>query len=77
MSGNIYFFQDFLFEDMPVDEQDCPLVDIDFFPSDASKSNYLIISFDAMLRMNKLQEWEELFQQIKGRDVCINDDLHI
>ncbi|MCR5662743.1 MAG: hypothetical protein K6G50_11555 [bacterium] len=77
MSVNRYFFQDFLFEDMPVDEQDCPLVEIDFLPSDASKSNFLIISLDAMLRMNKLWEWEELFQQIKGRDVCINDDLPV
>lgn len=69
------FFQDFLFEGMPVNEQDYPDIKIHRLPEETDISAYKTISFDAMLRMNKLSEWESLFAEIDNRDVCIKDDV--
>ncbi len=72
-----FFFQDFLFEDMPVDEQDNPQVEIRILPTGSDMSLYKTVSFDTMLRMNKRKEWEDLYEQTKGCDVCIKDDVLI
>ena len=75
MNAPRIFFQDFLFEGMPVDEQEYPSIKLQRFPEDADISNYKIISFDTMLKMNKRSEWDSLFKQTENKDVCIKDDV--
>ena len=75
MSERKIFFQDFLFEGMPVDKQDYPVVNIQFSPPDLNFDSYLTISFDTLLRMNKREEWELLFEKTKNNNVCILDDV--
>lgn len=77
MNSPRYFFQDFLFEDMPVDEQECPIVTIAELPTVERVGDYFTVSLDAMLRMNKKEEWDELFSAVDSKDVCIRDDVHI
>ena len=77
MSGEKIFFQDFLFEDLPVDEQDNPTTELQCLPEGADISNYMVVSFDTMLKMNKPVEWEMLFKQTENKDVCIKDDVVI
>ena len=55
MSKEKCFYQDFLFEDLPVDEQDNPLVDLTV-STDSKDTGCVVISFDKMLRMNKKEE---------------------
>ena len=54
MSRERYFFQDFLFEDMPVDEQDNPVVEVAVSP-DNNAIGYMVVSFDKMLRIECLK----------------------
>ena len=77
MNDKKVFFQDFLFKEMPVDEQDYPTTELQYLPGDADISNYSVVSFDTMLKMNKPTEWETLFKQIENKDVCIKDDVVI
>lgn len=77
MSDRRIFFQDFLFEGMPVDEQDYPIVNMKKLPPDVDINSCIVVSFDAMLRMNKRKEWDELFEKTKNRSVCILDDVPI
>ena len=77
MNNKRIFFQDFLFEDMPVDELDYPDIDVQFFPENADISNYKVVSLDTLLRMNKRSEWKALFKQTENMDVCIKDDVLI
>ena len=73
-----YFFQDFLLEDMPVDEHDYPNVLIKTYSNYNTESIFdAIISFDKLLRMNKHYEWDALFSEIKGKKILINDDVPI
>ena len=53
MNDKKVFYQDFLFEDMPVDEQDYPTTELQHIPEGADISNYTVVSFDTMLKMNK------------------------
>ncbi len=69
------FFQDFLFEDLPIDEQDYPTVDFKELPENEDASDYVVVSFDRLLRMDDEKEWEELFGQAKDKSVCIKDDV--
>ncbi len=75
MSKPKVFFQDFLFENMPVDEQDYPSIGLQYLPEEADISDYKIVSFDTMLRMNKRSEWNNLFKQVEDKNVCIKDDV--
>lgn len=75
MSDEKIFFQDFLFKDMPVDEQDYPIIELQHIPECVDIANCTIISFDTMLKLNKRTEWELLFNQIENKDVCIKDDV--
>ena len=75
MNDKKVFFQDFLFEDMPVDEQDYPTTELQHLPEGADISNYTVVSFDTMLKMNKPVEWEMLFKQTENKEVCIKDDV--
>ncbi len=75
MNDKKVFYQDFLFEDMPVDEQDYPTTELQHIPEGADISNYTVVSFDTMLKMNKPMEWEVLFERIENKDVCIRDDV--
>ena len=75
MSAPKVFFQDFLFENMPVDEQDYPSIGLQYLPEGTNISDYKIVSFDAMLRMNKRSEWNDLFKRVEDKDICIIDDV--
>ena len=77
MSDEKIFFQDFLFEDLPVDEQDNPTMELQYLSDGTDISNYMVVSFDTMLKMNKPVEWELLFKQTDNKDVCIKDDVVI
>ena len=77
MSMPRYFFQDFLFENMPVDEQEYPVVTLKYLPPDEDTTQYVPISFDVMLRMNHEEEWKDLFTRVAGKDVCIIDNVRI
>lgn len=74
MSKRRVFFQDFLFEEMPVDNQDNPLVKMKTIGK-KDDTGCTIISFEKMLRMNKEEEWVKLFNSIAGKQVLIKDDL--
>lgn len=76
MSKEKCFYQDFLFEDLPVDEQDNPIVDISV-STDNNDAGCVVISFDKMLRMNKKEEWERLFGSITEKPVYIKDDVSL
>ena len=71
------FFQDFLFEDLPVDEQDYPMVEIRELINGEDANNYSVVSFDTMLRMNKREEWDSLFSRLLDANVCIQDDVKV
>ncbi len=78
MNEKKYFFQDFLLENMPVDERDYPDVEIEICKNnDFDPDSNTIISFDRMLRMNKYDEWNSLFMKIKNKKVIIVDDVPI
>ena len=76
MKTNRIFFQDFLFAEVPVDGQDFPMVDIDM-SSNIRRKNDFTVSLDLLFRMNKKEEWDDLFHKITGHDVCIIDDVGI
>ena len=67
------FYQDFLFEDLPVDDQDNPKVDVIF--SSKKDDNVLKLSLDTLMRMNKREEWNDLISKIKDKKVAIIDDI--
>ncbi len=67
------FYQDFLFEDLPVDEQDNPKVDVIF--SSKKDENAVNLSLDVLMRMNRREEWNDLIAKIKDKKVAIIDDI--
>lgn len=48
---------------------------LQYLPEEADISDYKIVSFDTMLRMNKRSEWNNLFKQVVDKNVCIKDDV--
>ena len=70
------FYQDFLFRDLPVDEQENLLIDIEYYDEN-SESRTKKISFDKLIRMNRLDEWNKLYSEICGKTVVIIDDVII
>ena len=77
MAEKKFFFQDFLLEDMPVDEQDYPDVRIQTCEDYKKSSANIVISFDKLLRINKKEEWDSLFFKVKDRMIFIKDDVPI
>ena len=77
MSDNKIFYQDFLFEKMPVDKQDNPIVEIKYIKKVKSDTKYEIISFDRLLKMDKFDEWDALFNRINNSIVYIIDDVSL
>ena len=77
MSDNKIFYQDFLFEKMPVDKQDNPIVEINYIDQVSSETKYEMVSFDRLSRMDKFEEWNELFIKIKDSVVYIIDDVFL
>lgn len=75
MNRERVFYQDFLFEDLPVDEQDNPKVDVIYSSDDADDA--VILSLDKLMRMNKFGEWDNLVVKIKNRNVVIVDDVSL
>ena len=75
MSSKI-FFQDHLFEDLPVDKYDNPMVTINVIPADL-KSEYISVSLDRLFRLNTKMEWEKLIHNISNKTVCIVDDVPV
>lgn len=74
MKNNI-FYQDFLFEDLPVDEKDNPVVTVRY--ADSYQGSDCKISFDQLLKMEKQEDWEGLCSKITGKTVEIIDDVHL
>lgn len=74
MKENI-FYQDFLFEDLPVDEKDDPAVKVAY--TDEFQETECQISFDRLLRMDKQQDWERLCCEIADKTVKIIDDVQL
>ena len=70
-----FFFQDYLFRDMPVDEQEFPDVEIETITELPDKGEHMIISFDTLLRMNRKEEWDKLLKKVENHDVYIQDDV--
>ena len=77
MKKTRFFFQDFLFEGLPIDEQEYPIVDVKELPQGEDLSRYVVVSLDRLLQMNKKNEWETLFEQVRNKDVCVKDDVPI
>lgn len=78
MTKDNYFFQDFLFEDLPVNEQDYPDVEIIMISKDIAQTmNAEMLSLDYLLRCNKEKEWDDIFEKIKDKDVLIIDDIKL
>ncbi len=77
MNDKKVFFQDFLLEDMPVNEQEYPDVQIKTCGEISETSSNLKISLDKLLRMNKKTEWDSLFAKVKDKNILINDDVCI
>lgn len=75
MSSKI-FFQDHLFEDLPVDKYDNPIVTINEVPA-GLKSKCVLVSLDTLFRLNTKREWERLISNISNKRVCIVDDVSI
>ena len=76
MSEKKVFFQDFIFENLPVDESDNPAVDV-LFISDSEIPEAMMVSFDKLLRMNKKEEWDDLNNSVLGRIIVIFDDVSL
>ena len=68
------FFQDYLFEDLPVDKYDNPIVTIRILPANL-KSLCISVSLDKLFRLNTKKEWERLLNSISNKTVCIIDDV--
>lgn len=77
MQKNKLFFQDFLFNDMPVDDKDNPIVDLMYLDDNDDNKNHELVSFDRLMKMNKLEEWERLYESIDESIVYILDDIKI
>ena len=75
MKTTRYFHQDFLFEGLPIDEQDYPTIVVEKLPRNEDANDYLVVSFDLLFRMNKEQEWETFFERVKNRNICVKDDV--
>ena len=62
MTKDNYFFQDFLFENLPVNEQDYPDVEIIMISKDIAQTmNAEMLSLDYLLRCNEEKEWDDIF----------------
>lgn len=70
------FFQDYLFEDLPVDKYDNPIVTVNVMPADL-KSECVSVSLDKLFRLNTKKEWEKFIGNISNKNVCIVDDVPI
>lgn len=78
MAERKYFFQDFLFENLPVDEQDFPEVEMKIISREEAWSvGAETISFDYLLRCNKKKEWDDIFNSVSKKDVVLIDDVII
>lgn len=73
--NNRIFYQDFLFRDLPLDENDNPKVQIIYLKEISCLKHPL--SFDKLLKMDKESEWEKLLDSIKNKDVVIIDDVYL
>ena len=73
MNRGRVFYQDFLFENLPVDEQDNPMVNVVY--SSEKDNSTTEVSLDVLMRMNKQAEWNDFIAKIKGRKVVIIDDV--
>ncbi len=77
MAKERVFFQDFLFESMPVNDDEYPDVNVVYVAGDVDVSSAVCVSLDSLLRLNKLDEWESLFESVQNKDVYIIDDVKL
>ena len=74
--ANRIFFQDYLFEDLPVDKYDNPMVTVNLMPEDL-KTACVSVSLDKLFRINTKKEWERLISNVSNKSVCIVDDVPV
>ena len=73
-----YFYQDFLFENLPVDEKDNPIVDIQYADTMSKGSEFISFSFDRLLRQIHVEKWEKMICESKDKKaVYIIDDVKL
>ena len=79
MDNKRVFYQDFLFEDMPVDKQDNPLVELAYIKEkeELAGCEFIEVSFDFLMKMNKEMEWHKLFKKVENANIIIKDDISI
>ena len=84
---NVYFFQDFLLQNLPVDENEVFHVDLKYateddipiplagpFPVDP----FLVMSFSKLMKIKKPESWRDLFLKIECvHIVYLLDDLFV
>ena len=70
------FFQDHLFENLPVDKDESPAVNIMYLPA-GFEDKCTKISLDKLLRLKTDKEWKRLYDLVSGKTVCIIDDVPI
>lgn len=69
------FYQDFLFNNLPVDEEDYPKVEVLYVKEYQGKD--CKISFEQLLKMDHKEDWDKLCHEISGKSVEIMDDVHL
>jgi len=74
--SNKVFFQDHLFNNLPVDKNDNPIVTIAVVPA-AIKPSCTLVSLDTLFRLNTSKEWDKFIRHILNKNVCIVDDVPI
>ncbi|SEP57954.1 hypothetical protein SAMN02910289_00009 [Lachnospiraceae bacterium RM5] len=73
-----YFYQDFLFENLPVDERDNPVVEIQYVDEISKESEYMEVSFDNLLKQIHFDKWEKMLREARNKEmVYIIDDVEI
>lgn len=80
--SNSVFYQDFLFESLPVDEKDNPMVDVSYITNVADITDTEIItdsykvSFNSLVEMTDEKAWLEFLESLEHyKSVVLIDDL--
>ena len=82
------FYQDFLFEDLPLDSNENPMVEFQKVvnvadyehvdPQKAFKNNKVAIDFSSLVEMTSEENWKELFQKLQSCiSVALIDDMQL
>ncbi len=70
------FFQDYLFEGLPVDEFDNPVVELSILQC-LPTSDVVEISFDSLLKSEEKSEWDSIHKSVENKVAVIKDDVRL